>query len=423
MERVLTKYFHLPDYHRITTYMEHGGYGGLTKAFTLSPEEIIEEVKKSGLRGRGGAGFPTGVKWGFMPKEQEEPSYLVINADEGEPGTFKDRYLMEKGPHLLIEGIIISSYALASHLCFVYIRGEFVRAGHILAEAVEEAYREGFLGKDILSSGFDLDVILHRGAGAYICGEETALIESLEGKLGKPRLKPPFPAQYGLFGSPTTVNNVETIADIPYIIEKGGEAFLSLGTEKDGGTRLYGLSGYVNNPGIYELPSGTNLKEIINTHGGGVMGGRELKAVIPGGSSVPVLTADEIDIPADIDSLAGAGSMIGTGGIIVIPQGVCMVRALEIIMSFYAHESCGKCTPCREGTEWMRILLHQIENGNGTGEDLELLLDICDNMEGMTICALADAAVMPAVSFIEKFRHEFDYHIEHGTCMENEISI
>ncbi len=407
----------------MATYKKKGGYEGCSKALTMNPEEIIDEVKKSNLRGRGGAGFPTGVKWGFMPHDHEGEKYLVINADEGEPGTFKDRYLMEKGPHLLIEGIIIAAYALGVHVCFIYLRGEFVRAGRILAEAVEEAYREGFLGTDILSSGFSLDVILYRGAGAYICGEETALIESLEGKKGKPRLKPPFPAQYGVFGAPTTVNNVETIAHIPSIITNGGEAFASIGTEKDGGTRIFGISGYVKKPGIYELPAGTNLKEIIYTHGGGIKDEKKLKAVIPGGSSVPLLSANEIDLPADIESLMEAGSMMGTGGIVVIPEGVCMVRALEILESFYAHESCGKCTPCREGTEWIRILLHQIESGEGTEEDLGLILDLCDNMEGKTICALADAAVMPALSFIEKFREEFDYHIEHKKCLDNEIKI
>lgn len=423
MELVLTKYFDDENYRHIDTYMKYGGYSALKKALSMSPDEIIEEVKKSNLRGRGGAGFPTGVKWSFVPKESEKPKYLVINADEGEPGTFKDRLIMERGPHLLIEGIVISAYAIGAHTSYIYIRGEFVKPARILEEAIREAYEKGFLGKNILGSGFDLDVYVHRGAGAYICGEETALIESLEGKKGQPRLKPPFPAQVGVFGGPTIVNNVETIADIPYIIEHGGEKFASLGTEKNGGTRLFGVSGYVNKPGIYELPMGTNLKEIIFEHAGGMKDGRKLKAVIPGGSSTPVMTPDEIDVPADFDSLMKAGSMAGSGGIIVIPEGVCMVRVLEILENFYAHESCGQCTPCREGTEWLRKVVSRIEAGKGKEGDLELILEMCENMMGKTICPLADAAGMPAVSFVNKFRHEFEYHIREGKCLDAEIKI
>ncbi|RMG56897.1 MAG: NADH oxidoreductase (quinone) subunit F [Deltaproteobacteria bacterium] len=423
MELVLTKYFDDENYRHIDTYMKYGGYSALKKALSMSPDEIIEEVKKSNLRGRGGAGFPTGVKWSFVPKESEKPKYLVINADEGEPGTFKDRLIMERGPHLLIEGIVISAYAIGAHTSYIYIRGEFVKPARILEEAIGEAYEKGFLGKNILGSGFDLDVYVHRGAGAYICGEETALIESLEGKKGQPRLKPPFPAQVGVFGGPTIVNNVETIADIPYIIEHGGEKFASLGTEKNGGTRLFGVSGYVNKPGIYELPMGTNLKEIIFEHAGGMKDGRKLKAVIPGGSSTPVMTPDEIDVPADFDSLMKAGSMAGSGGIIVIPEGVCMVRVLEILENFYAHESCGQCTPCREGTEWLRKVVSRIEAGKGKEGDLELILEMCENMMGKTICPLADAAGMPAVSFVNKFRHEFEYHIREGKCLDAEIKI
>ncbi len=423
MELVLTKYFHLDDYREIDTYIQHGGYSALKKALKMEPDRIIEEVKKANLRGRGGAGFPAGVKWGFMPKKPDKPKYVTVNADESEPGTFKDRLIMERGPHLLIEGIGITSYAVGAHTCYIYIRGEFVRPAQLLEIAIEEAYEKGYLGKDILGSGFDLDVYVHRGAGAYICGEETGMIESIEGEKGQPRLKPPFPAQIGVFGSPTLVNNVETIADIPYIIEHGGEKFRSLGTEKDGGTRLYGVSGYVKKPGVFELPAGTNLKEIIYEHAGGIKDDLELKAVIPGGTSVPVFRADEIDVPADMESIAKAGSMLGTGGVIVIPRGVCMVRMLCIIMTFYAHESCGKCTPCREGTEWMRILLNRIEKGEGEEGDLELILDVCDNMEGKTICALSEAAVMPAVSFIGKFREEFDYHIREKKCLDGELKI
>ncbi len=423
MELVLTKYFHLDDYRFIDTYVKHGGYSALEKALRMDTDQIIEEVKKASLRGRGGAGFPAGVKWGFMPKVTDKPKFVVVNADESEPGTFKDRLIMERGPHLLIEGIAITSYAVGAHICYIYIRGEFVRPAQLLETAIQEAYEKGYLGKDILGSGFDLDVYVHRGAGAYICGEETGMIESIEGEKGQPRLKPPFPAQIGVFGAPTLVNNVETIADIPYIIEHGGDAFRALGTEKDGGTRLYGVSGYVNKPGVYELPAGTNLKSIIYEHSGGILDGKKLKAVIPGGSSVPVMKADEIDVPADMESIAEAGSMLGTAGIIVIPEGVCMVRLLSIIMTFYAHESCGKCTPCREGTEWMRIILENIERGEGKEGDLELILDVCDNMEGTTICALSEAAVMPAESFIGKFREEFDYHIREKKCLDGELKI
>ncbi|MDH3258975.1 MAG: NADH-quinone oxidoreductase subunit NuoF [Deltaproteobacteria bacterium] len=423
MELVLTKYFHIDGYRHIDTYVEHGGYAGLKKALQMKPDEVIEEVKKANLRGRGGAGFPAGVKWGFVPKESDRPKYLVVNADEGEPGTFKDRLIMEKGPHMLMEGIAIASYAISANISYIYIRGEFIRQAQILEEAIAEAYQRGYLGKNILGSGFDIDVYVHRGAGSYICGEETALIESLEGKKGQPRLKPPFPAQVGVFAGPTIVNNVETIADVPYIIVNGGEKFASLGVEKDGGTRLFGVSGFVKKPGIYELPVGTNLKEIIYEHAGGIKDDRQVKAVIPGGSSTPVLKPEEIDVPFGFDSLAGIGTMAGSAGIIVIPEGVCMVKALLILAEFYAHESCGQCTPCREGTEWLRKILHRMENGQGRPGDLELILELCDNMMGKTICPLAEAAGMPAVSFINKFREEFAYHIQEGTCLDKEIRI
>ncbi len=423
MELVLTKYFHIDEYRHIDTFREYGGYEALTKALKMTPDEVIEEVKKANLRGRGGAGFPAGVKWGFVPKESPKEKYLVVNADEGEPGTFKDRLIMERGPHLLLEGIVIAAYAIGANVCFIYIRGEFVNQARILEEAISEAYDGGYLGKKILGSAFDLDVYVHRGAGAYICGEETALIESLEGKKGQPRLKPPFPAQVGVFAGPTIVNNVETIADIPYIIAHGGEKFASLGVEKDGGTRLFGLSGYVKKPGIYELPVGTNLKEIIYEHGGGIKDDRDLKAVIPGGSSTPVLRPEEIDVPFSFDSLAGIGTMAGSAAIIVIPAGVCMVKALLILADFYSHESCGQCTPCREGTEWLRKILRRIENGQGREGDLDLILELCDNMMGKTICPLADAAGMPAISFIGKFREEFEHHIREKRCLDSEIDI
>ena len=416
MEKVLTAHFANERYRRMDTYRQYGGYGALKKAIAMTPEAIIDEVKKANLRGRGGAGFPAGVKWGFLPKDLSRPRVLVINADEGEPGTFKDRVIMTRGPHLLIEGIVISCIALRAHACWVYIRGEFVREARIMDEAVAEAYAAGFLGKNILGSGFDLDVTVHRGAGAYICGEETSLINSLEGKRGWPRLKPPFPASVGAFGLPTIVNNVETIADIPWIVTHGGDTFAGLGVEKNGGTRLVGVSGPVNRPGVYELSAGVNLKDVIYNVAGGMRDGKNLKAVIPGGSSTPVLRANEIDVTFDIESMAKIGTMSGTSGIIVIPEGTCMVRALSVLMVFYAHESCGQCTPCREGTGWLKLLVGRIEAGEGRAGDVELILDLCDNMMGRTICALADAAVMPAQSFIWKFREEFDRHIGEKKC-------
>jgi len=416
MELVLTTHFGNEQYRRLDTYVRLGGYEALRKAISMPKEEIVEEVKKANLRGRGGAGFPAGVKWGFLPRDLSKPRVLVINADEGEPGTFKDRLIMTRGPHLLIEGIVITCFALSAHVAYIYIRGEFVSEERILREAVEEAYAKGFLGKNILGSGFDLEVTLHRGAGAYICGEETSLINSLEGKRGWPRVKPPFPASIGAFGLPTIVNNVETIADVPWIVTHGGEAFAALGVEKDGGTRLIGVSGPVVRPGVYELPVGTSLRSIIYEHAGGLRDGKELKAVIPGGSSVPVLRADEIDVPFSIEAMQKIGTMPGSGGVIVIPEGTCMVRALSVLLRFYAHESCGQCTPCREGTGWLAKLVGRIEEGEGRDGDIEVILDVCDNMGGRTICALADAAVMPAQSFVWKFREEFDRHIIGRKC-------
>ncbi len=416
MELVLTAHFGNDRYRTLDTYVELGGYEALRKAIGMPKEEIVAEVRKANLRGRGGAGFPAGVKWGFLPKDLSKPRVLVINADEGEPGTFKDRLIMSRGPHLLVEGIVITAFALSMHQAFIYIRGEFVREAQIVQEAIDEAYAKGFLGKDILGSGFDLDVTVHRGAGAYICGEETSLINSLEGKRGWPRVKPPFPAAVGAFGLPTIVNNVETIADVPWILTHGGDAFAALGVEKDGGTRLIGVSGPVVRPGVYELPVGIPLSAIIYEHAGGLRDGKELKAVIPGGSSTPVLRPDEIDVPFSIDGMAKVGTMAGSGGVIVIPEGTCMVRSLAVLMRFYAHESCGQCTPCREGTGWLSRLVDRIERGEGEEGDVEKILDICDNMGGRTICPLADAAVMPAQSFIWKFRDEFDRHLHDRKC-------
>jgi len=416
-ELVLLRHRGIPDYQKIDVYERHGGYQATRKAFAeFQPEQLIDLVKSSGLRGRGGAGFPTGLKWSFLPKQTEKPVYLCINADESEPGTFKDREIIEYDPHQLLEGIIISSYAIKAHQAFLYIRGEFVYGAKVLEEAIAEAYAKGYLGKNILGSGFDLDCIVHRGAGAYICGEETGLIESLEGKRAYPRVKPPFPATYGVFGSPTIVNNVETLACVPHIVTRGVEWFKSMGPEKGPGPKLYCVSGHVWKPGVYELPMGTSLREIIYTHCGGIPRGRKLKAVIPGGSSVPIFTADEIDVPMDFDSVAKAGSLLGSAGIIVMDDSTCMVRTLEVIARFYHHESCGQCTPCREGTGWLHKVLRHLEEGTGREEDLQLLLDVSNNMMGNTVCVLADAAAMPTISFVNKFKDEFIEHVKLGRC-------
>jgi NADH-quinone oxidoreductase subunit F len=415
-ERVLLRHRGIPDYHRLEVYERHGGYEAVRKALSLPPQQIVDMVKSSNLRGRGGAGFPTGMKWSFLPKPSEKPVYLCVNADESEPGTFKDREIIEYDPHQLLEGVIVSAYAIGAHRAFVYIRGEFARGARILEGAIAEAYARGYLGPDILGSGFSLDVVVHRGAGAYICGEETGLIESLEGKRAYPRIKPPFPATYGLFGCPTIVNNVETLACVPHIVVRGPEWFRSIGPEKSPGPKLYCVSGHVVRPGVYELPSGTPLREILYEHAGGVWKGRRLKAVIPGGSSVPVLTADEIDVPMDFDSLARAGSLLGSAGIIVMDETTCMVRALEVIAKFYHHESCGQCTPCREGTGWLHRTVRRIEHGEGRSEDLDILISISENMIGNTVCVLADAAAMPTISFVKKFREEFADHVKLGRC-------
>jgi NADH-quinone oxidoreductase subunit F len=416
-ELVLLKHRGIPDYHKIEVYESHGGYQATRKALVdTRSEQLVEQVKASGLRGRGGAGFPTGLKWSFLPKQTEKPVYLCVNADESEPGTFKDREIIEYDPHQLLEGIIISAYTIQCHKAFIYIRGEFVFGAKVLERAIEEAHGAGYLGRNILGSGFDLDVVVHRGAGAYICGEETGLIESLEGKRAYPRVKPPFPATYGVFGSPTIVNNVETLACVPHIVARGADWFKSIGPEKGPGPKLYCVSGHVERPGVYELPMGTPLREILYDHCGGIPGGRKLKAVIPGGSSVPVFTADEIDVPMDFDSVAKAGSLLGSAGIIVMDETTCMVRTLEVIARFYHHESCGQCTPCREGTGWLHKVLRHLEDGSGREEDLQLLLDISDNMMGNTVCVLADAAAMPTKSFVTKFRDEFIEHAKVGRC-------
>jgi len=416
--KILTKNMHVAGLQQIGVYESLGGYTGLAKALReYRPDEVTDIVKKSGLRGRGGAGFPTGMKWGFVPKDSGKPVYLCVNADESEPGTFKDRLIIEKDPHQLIEGTIISAYAIGCHLAFLYIRGEFVYGSKVLNKAVAEAYERGYLGKNILGSGFDLDMIVHRGAGAYICGEETGLLESLEGKRGHPRLKPPFPAVVGIYGSPTVINNVETLANVSHIINNGAEWYASIGTERNAGTRLFGVSGHVKKRGVYELPMGTPLRELLYEHCGGMRDNRKLKAIVPGGSSVPVLSADQVDVPLDFDSVAKAGSMLGSAGVIVMDDSTCMVKAALRISKFYAEESCGQCTQCREGTEWIHRILSRLENGNGKHGDLELLLDLCANMKGRTICPLSDAAAMPIESYIQKFYEEFAAHIQEQRCV------
>jgi NADH-quinone oxidoreductase subunit F len=416
-EKIVLKNIDIPGSETIEVYLSHGGYQALEKALgSFKPAELIEEVKKSGLRGRGGAGFPAGVKWGFVPKQNEKPVYLVCNADEGEPGTFKDRYIIEKDPHLLIEGIIIAGYAIGAHQAYIYIRGEFVKGAGILEKAIGEAYQKGYLGKNILKKGYDLDLHLHRGAGSYVCGEETALLESLEGKRGNPRLKPPFPASVGLFQSPTVINNVETLANIPAIVMKGADWFAGIGKKGNTGTKIFAVSGHVNRPGVYELPLGIPLRELIEQWAGGIREGKRLKAVMPGGSSTPVITAEEIDVDMDFDSLASLGTMLGSGAVIVMDETTCMVRTARRLAGFYAHESCGQCTPCREGVPWMAMILERIEKGEGREQDPDLLLDICDNIKGITLCPLGDAAAMPIESIVKKFREEFEYHIREKRC-------
>jgi NADH-quinone oxidoreductase subunit F len=376
----------------------------------MTPDEVIDEVTSANLRGLGGAGFPAGRKWSFVPKDSQQPKYLVVNADEGEPGTFKDRYLMERDPHALLEGMIIAAYAIGSHKAYVYIRGEYYRSADRLQRAIDEAVSQGWLGTDIQGTGFDLDVVIHRGAGAYICGEETALLTSLEGGKGFPRLKPPFPAISGLFECPTIVNNVETLCCVPFILRHGAERFVEIGTEQQGGTRLFCVCGHVVRPGVYEESVDITLRELIEK-AGGVRDGNTLKAVVPGGISAKILTADEIDVAMDFDSLRNAGTMAGSGGVIVMDHTTCMVEALESAAKFFADESCGQCSPCREGTGWVHRIIRRIIAGQGSPGDLDELLAIAGDMEGMTICVFADAAAWPVQSYIAKFRDEFEEYI------------
>jgi NADH-quinone oxidoreductase subunit F len=395
-------------------YVADGGYAAARKVLTsMTPEQVIDEVNKAKLRGLGGAGFPTGKKWSFIPKQSTKPKYLVVNADEGEPGTFKDRYIMERDPHALLEGIIIAAYAIGSHKSYVYIRGEYFLSAKRLQRAIDEAHKQNWLGKNIQGTGFDLDVVIHRGAGAYICGEETALLTSLEGGKGFPRLKPPFPAISGLFASPTIVNNVETLACVPFIMRNGAERFAGIGPETQGGTRLFCVSGHVVRPGVYEQSVGITLRQLIEL-AGGVSNGNKLKAVIPGGISAKILRADEIDVAMDFNSLSAAGSMAGSGGVIVMDETTSMVDALASAAKFFADESCGQCSPCREGTGWVHRIMNRITEGQGTLQDLDDLLAIAGDMEGKTICVFADAAAWPIQSYITKFRSEFEEYIRTG---------
>ncbi len=413
-QRIIRNYVERENSHTIESYLFSGGYSALRKAFSMAPEEVTDIVKKSGLRGRGGAGFPAGIKWSFIPPDSKKPVYLCCNADESEPGSFKDREILEKDPHQMIEGIIIACYAIRSRKAYIYIRGEMPYGAKIIQRAIAEAYERGYLGKNIFFSGFDLDIKLYVGAGAYICGEETGLLESIEGKKGEPRPKPPFPAQVGLFGCPTIVNNVETLACVPHIINNGADWFSSIGTPRNTGTKIFGLSGHVNRPGLYELPLGINLRELIEEYGGGVLGGGRVKAVSPGGSSSAVFSSEELDIPMDFDSVAAAGSMLGTAGVTVMDETVSMIKVAQNLAHFYRDESCGQCVQCREGTWWLEKMLREIDEGKGSLEYLDIILDACSQMRGTTICALADGCAMPVESIVKKFRDEFEEHIKRG---------
>jgi NADH-quinone oxidoreductase subunit F len=414
-EKILTEHFGLANLYEIEVYLKQGGYRAVAKALReMTPARIMDEVKKASLRGRGGAGFPTGMKWSFVPKTSDKPKYLCVNADEGEPGTFKDRYILTHNPHLLIEGIIITSYSVGIHSAYIYIRGEYEAVAQRLEQAVAQAAEKGYLGKDILERGFDLDVFVHRGAGAYICGEETALLESLEGRRGHPRLKPPFPASVGLFQCPTVINNVETLANIPAIVEKGAQWVSDKGLSRDGGTRIFGVSGPVVRPGIYELPVGTSLREIIEIHAGGLKPGKKLKAVIPGGMSAPILKADEIDIKMDFDSLAGIGSMLGSAAIIVIDEDTPILDVLKKVAKFYAHESCGQCTPCRIGTSWIHKIVKRMNAGHGEKDDPAELVRLASNIRGKTLCPMGDAASLPVLSLAQKFKDELKSCLRDG---------
>ena len=418
-EPVLTSHVREPNSFTLDFYQQKlRGYEGLRKALTMQPNEIIELVKASGLRGRGGAGFPTGLKWQFVQKDTPKPKYICCNADESEPGTFKDHVLMERNPHLLIEGCAIGCYAIGAKVAYIYIRGEFYHVQEVLEAEIEKAYKAGYLGKNIFGSGFDCDVYVHRGAGAYEAGEETALIESLEGKRAQPRIKPPFPAVAGLYDCPTAVNNVETLCNVPPIVLNGAEWFVSLGPEKNGGPKLYCISGHVKRPGVYEASMHTTLRELIygDQFAQGMLNGRKFKAIIPGGSSVPLLLDEHLDTPASFDHVQKAGSLLGSAGLIVLDESVCMVWLAMNLLHFYRHESCGKCTPCREGGNWLYQLLQRVEGGQGQAKDIDLLFGVANNILGKTLCAFGDAAATPVLTTLKLFRHEFEAHVREGRC-------
>jgi NADH-quinone oxidoreductase subunit F len=413
----LTEHFGDDAFATLDGYESRGGYEAARIALKkMQPADVIELVKRAGLQGRGGAGFSTGLKWSFMPQKSDGPKYLVCNADESEPGSFKDRILLERGPHQMLEGILIAAWATGAEKTFVYVRGEYAYPAQQLERAIEEARAKGYLGDKVLGTKFRHDVVLQRGAGAYICGEETVLLESLEGKKGQPRKKPPFPAQYGAFGRPTTVNNVETFSHVPHIVRNGAEWFRGFGTEKSPGTTIFGVSGHVVRPGLYELPLGTRLDEIVFQHAGGVAGGRQLKGVIPGGMSMPILPAGQIDVPMANESLRERKTMLGTGGIMVMDDTCGMVRVAEIITYFFRDESCGQCTQCREGTGWLHKIVSRIERGAGEKQDLDVLLDVAAKMEGQTICAFADAAAWPVQGLLRHFRGDFEEHVLQHRC-------
>jgi len=403
----------IPDYSAIDVYEQHGGYGALKKALGMKPEEVTDEVKKSSLRGRGGACFPTGLKWTFMPKQSTKAKYLCVNGDESEPGTFKDRQILELNPHALIEGTVIACYAMGITTAYIYLRGEYGKWIRMLQKALDAAYAKGYVGEKILGSGFSTNVYLHKGAGAYICGEESALMNSLEGQRGYPRVKPPFPAQFGVWGCPTTINNVETICNVPLIINKGWEWYSKIGSAKHPGPILVGVSGHVNKPGVFEVPTGELLTDLIDKCAGGVPGDKKIKAVIPGGSSTMILRGEAIEgVRMDADSLKAAGSSVGTAGMIVMDETTDLIRVISRISKFYYHESCGQCTPCREGTGWIWKILKRFELGEGQMKDIDLLMDIANSIEGNTICALGDAAAWPVQSMIRRFRDEFEKRVK-----------
>ncbi len=403
----------IKDLHRIDVYEAHGGYKAFRKALQMKPEDVTEEVKKSGLKGRGGACFPTGLKWTFMPKQSARPKYLCVNGDEAEPGTFKDRQIFEFNPHLMIEGTLIAAYAMGVSISYVYVRGEYGKWIKMIEKALKDAYGKGYIGQNILGSGFSTEVIVHKGAGAYICGEESALMNSIEGGRGYPRVKPPFPAQKGLWTYPTTINNVETVSNVPVIINNGWEWYSKIGAPKHPGPILVGVSGHVNKPGVYEMPTGVPLLEIIYKYAGGVPGNKGIRAVIPGGSSTMILRGDQLEgVCMDAESLKAAGSSVGTGGMIVMDEDTDLIRVITRIARFYYHESCGQCTPCREGTGWLWKVLKRFERGEGRREDIDLLMDVATNIEGNTICALGDAAAWPVQSMVRRFRDEFEKRVK-----------